>query len=295
MTADRRVAGVRAFMTRGLTVLVYHEVTDRPSEFQRLSAGYVTSGVFERQMLWLRERFAPISPSDLPQLGGRGPLPTNAALVTFDDAWKGVVRTGLPILASLGIPALWFLNMGTVDGTPDLSAVRRFERMRRPDGRSRLDGRLDIGSAAAVLAHVEATYRDDASFLQFQGPTASRQDLTAAVGSDASVWLGSHLLHHWDLTRSTPELFLESARANAAALAEYPNILPAFATPYGTGAYTELAAETGAKLAFTARGAQNRHPDGRVLDRLQLEPEPSGPADWWWAAHRRRLLGSWAS
>ena len=97
---------------------VYHEVTDTPSEFQRLSQGFTTPDELGRHMDWISSRFEFIAPVDLPQLGAGGPLPERAALITFDDAWAGTFRKGLPILASRGIPALCFINMATVHRRP---------------------------------------------------------------------------------------------------------------------------------------------------------------------------------
>src|SRR5581483_1023805 len=111
-------------------------------------------------------------------------------LVTFDDAWAGVFRTAVPILESLGVPAVCFLNMATVAGAPDLAAVRRYERLRSPDGRSRLDRDLDAETAVALIGQIEDTYGSDDEFLRFQGATALEDDLLRTSGH--GVWLGSH-------------------------------------------------------------------------------------------------------
>lgn len=290
--ADRYVPRLRASLTQGLTVFFFHEITDRPSEFQRLTAGYTTPDVFRKQITWIGERFEFVAPASLSQLGGSGELPGRAALITFDDAWAGVFRTGLPILTALGVPSLCFLNMGTVEGMPDLSAVRRYERSRPPAGGPRLMRPVTAAEADALLDDIAADYRADEDFKSFQGPTATHADL-ANGAEHGTAWFGSHLYHHWDLHQIDDDLFFSSVRANAEALSAFSNSLPALATPYGHQVARlsgVLAAEFGVPLAFVATGAQNRNPRAAVLDRLALQPEPSGPADWWYSTHRRRLF-----
>jgi peptidoglycan/xylan/chitin deacetylase (PgdA/CDA1 family) len=295
--AERYLPSLRSFLTRGLTVFVFHEVTDTPSAFQSASRGYVTTLAFRDQIQWIGDRFDVIAPTDLPQLGDRGELPQHAALIAFDDAWAGVFRTGLPILASLGIPAVCFLNMATVDGMPDLSAVRRYERMTSPAGRQRLDRRLDANHAPRVLAEIRKAYGHDPAFASYQGPTATHEDLARAASNGSPVWFGSHLFHHWDVSNIETDLLTASVLANAHALSVYNNSLPAMATPYGrtVAGLSGLSLQLGISLVFVGTGAQNWRGSGTVLDRLSLAPEPSGPRDWWYGTHRRRLLGNYAS
>ena len=230
---DDHSLSFRAHLCRGLTVFVFHEVTATPSEFQRVSQGYVSPEVFRKQIDWIGERFDFVAPTALPRLGGRGRLSPRAALITFDDAWAGVFRVALPMLGSLDIPALCFLNMATVGGTPDLSAVRRYERLHAPPAGSRLDRRLDASDADAVLQEISAVYDDDDDYARFQGPTATSDDLDAIHTRWNTVWFGSHLFHHWDIHRISRDLLARSERANAHALAPYGNSLPALSIPYG--------------------------------------------------------------
>ncbi len=294
--ADEHIAGVKPALTRGLTVFVFHEITDTPSAFQRLSAGFVSTEAFRREIEWIGERFVFIAPSEIPALGGRAPLPSRAALITFDDAWAGVFEVGREILRANRVPALCFVNMATVDGTPDLSAVRRYERLTLPGATSRLDQRLDSASAARVLAEINEAYRDDHRFRAFQGPTATEHALAAAV-EGGLTWLGSHLFHHWNLNSITLDVFKHSQLANERALARCDRVLPTLATPYGLTdrAAIDCAFELGVELVFVATGRQNRDPLARVLDRVEIEPNSYDRREWWYSTHRRRVLGRLAS
>jgi peptidoglycan/xylan/chitin deacetylase (PgdA/CDA1 family) len=297
--AERVLPAWRAALTRGLTVFVFHDVTASPSAFQRAGNSYTSPECFEHQIAWIAERFTLVVPSRLRLLGGSGGLPSNAAMITFDDAWAGVFRTAIPILRARDIPALCFLNMGTIAGDPDLAAVRRYERARAPEEKPTLAGHLDLAAGARAVAEVADRYGSDPAFREYEGTIATEGDL-AQVAHGGDVWFGSHLYHHWDLATISDDLYEDSLRRNLDALARYANSLPAFATPYGSAddhradAFA-LPLRTGARMVFTGTGNQNRDPDSAILDRVWFTPEPTTRKDWWYATHRRRIIGSYAS
>jgi hypothetical protein len=284
------VPACRASLTRGLTVFIFHDVTSSPSLHQRAGASYTPVDVFKRQLAWIKSRFAVVPPTALPQLGGDAPLPPNAALITFDDAWAGVFRTAIPLLRAAGVTPLCFLNMGTIEGDPDLAAVRRYEAVHPPGDRAPLGEPVGVADADALLSDLRTRYGDDPAFQAFQGPTATADDL-AAVVRDASF--GSHLRHHWDLRRISEELYERSFRENAERLSRYPNTLPAFATPHGAAGddVVGVPLRNGARVVFVGTGAQNRGIDGARLDRVTLPGDGGVATDWWYATHRRRLVG----
>jgi peptidoglycan/xylan/chitin deacetylase (PgdA/CDA1 family) len=277
---------LRSRLTRGLTVFVFHDVTATPSAFQQEGRSSTSPEVFERQIDWIAERFDLIAPTALRRLGGSGELPRNAAMITFDDSWAGVFRLALPMLAERGIPALCFVNMGTVAGDPDLAAVSRYEHEWRAP--------LDLESGGAAIEAICERYANDPGFRDYQGETATHDDLlhSRQLGT---AWLGSHLYHHWDVPAIASDLYEDSFRRNTAALARYENALPVFATPRGYAGDAHVDAfevpfRCGAKIVFVAQGGQNRSADSNVLDRVWFPPEPSTSREWWYATHRRRVL-----
>jgi peptidoglycan/xylan/chitin deacetylase (PgdA/CDA1 family) len=292
--ADERVPGFRAYLTRGLSVFIFHDITSRPSRFQCAGRTFTTPDTFRRQIAWIGDRFDIVSPQRLRRLGGNGALPRRAAMITFDDSWAGVFRRGLPILREQDIPSVCFLNMGTVAGDPDLAAVRRYEGRSPSDARSSAAGPIDRRAAAHLLAYVRSRYGADAEFRAYQGATATYEDLTNAAAK-GNVWFGSHLYHHWEVRAVAADVYEESFRENASALAEFSNTVPAFAVPRGYRGDIAVPARLGARVVFTGTGSQNRTGDQFVLDRIIFPPEPSHPREWWYAAHRRRILGRLAS
>jgi peptidoglycan/xylan/chitin deacetylase (PgdA/CDA1 family) len=283
---------VGSYLRRGLTVFVFHEVTEQPSEFQRRASVYTPPAVFERQIRWIGRRFDVISPTQLGRLGGTGPVPANAALITFDDTWAGTFRTAVPLLETLGLPALCFVNTATAGGAPDLAAVRLYEGLHPPEGGPRLERSIESSTAEAVLDEVTERYQANPEFAEFQGATATAEDLRRAARSGL-VWFGLHLHHHWDLGLVDAELAGHSLRLNREAVGSYGNALPAFAPPYGrvVAWLDRVCADAGVQQTFLAAGGQNDSADGSPVNRIVLPAGRGVSAELWFVTHRRRLFG----
>ena len=67
-----------------LTVFCYHDVTDTPSDFSRENALNVPPDAFNFQIEYIKKNFNLIEPKQLLEQS----IPSNAALVTFDDGFK---------------------------------------------------------------------------------------------------------------------------------------------------------------------------------------------------------------
>lgn len=283
---------MRRHLTRGLTIFIFHEVTDRPSPFQRLSNIWLSLEAFQAQIDWITRRFHVVAPTDLSQFGGSGRLPDNAALLTFDDSWDGIFRSAVPLLRSRSLPSLCFVNMATVEGEPDLAAAFSYE-----DAWPQIP--LTLAAGEKLTADVHTRLGPDRAFRSYQGPTASPDDLDTAA-SKGYVWFGSHLYHHWDIRTITDELYADALARNDKALRRYPNRLPVMATPHGYAGQdgrdiASIPRAMGLTLMMTGTGNQNPDAGRPVLDRLFLPTDSKRPMAWWYATHRRRVVGQQAS
>jgi peptidoglycan/xylan/chitin deacetylase (PgdA/CDA1 family) len=100
---------VRRVMGRdvGPTILMYHRIAH--SEFDPWGIA-VEPTRFEQQMTKCKRRRTVLSLMEFVHLHARGALPRSAIAITFDDGYACNANVAAPLLASLGIPATFFIT-----------------------------------------------------------------------------------------------------------------------------------------------------------------------------------------
>ncbi len=96
----------------GLSILLYHRVTEVPSDPWALS---VTPDHFAGHLEILREYTRPISLQQLSQGLREGNLPDCSVVVTFDDGYADNLLNAKPLLERYDVPATVFLATGLVE------------------------------------------------------------------------------------------------------------------------------------------------------------------------------------
>jgi peptidoglycan/xylan/chitin deacetylase (PgdA/CDA1 family) len=217
-----------------LRILTYHAVPDRAA--------------FEAQAAWLARHYSPIGQDAVLAAFDGAPLPPRAAWVTFDDGDPSVVRTGLPVLRSNGIPATMFVCPGLIEsGEPSWwTVVERTDletlAARIPAPVASMDDALDY------LKSVEDRVRRE--FVSELPRATERDEQLSAIELqrwlDAGFAIGNHTWDHPCLNRCTEDGQRDQvARADAWLRALDPEWLPVFAYPNGNSTPTvedELAA-----------------------------------------------------
>jgi peptidoglycan/xylan/chitin deacetylase (PgdA/CDA1 family) len=286
----------------GLTVLLFHDVTDQPSEFQRLTRSWTSIDLFERQLDWIEHHFAVLPP---PALRDEGPSVADRprALVTFDDSWAGVFTNAAPRLARRGLSALAFVNMSTVEGAPDLAAVELFERRRHSgagEGREGVPrpivaGVTGLDGVTALIEDATRQFGSHEEYQAFQGVTATPALLERSA--EDGLYLGSHLYCHVTASATTDQGFRENYLQNHARLLSHDNYLTMLAFPGGARiedyaeGHVRSARELGAERAFSADGFTNRS-ESFLLDRVGMPTFSEHPKDWWYFVHRKGIKRS---
>jgi peptidoglycan/xylan/chitin deacetylase (PgdA/CDA1 family)/glycosyltransferase involved in cell wall biosynthesis len=116
----RGARAARAEMSTGRAlVLAYHAIGDLGDDPLREYA--VSAAAFAEQLDDLRRRGWTFIDLErlLRALRGEEPLPERAVLVTFDDAYKDLLDSGLEVLEARGVPAVVFAVAGSIGGTND--------------------------------------------------------------------------------------------------------------------------------------------------------------------------------
>lgn len=109
MTQDRSAS-------RRYPILAYHGVASFPGEgIENFSGKHVNADEFERHISFMREKMNPIRLREMADVLSAGrPLPQGSVAVTFDDSYKNIRDTALPILKKYGIPATFFISTGFI-------------------------------------------------------------------------------------------------------------------------------------------------------------------------------------
>ncbi len=99
-----------------LSVVTYHHVAeDTPGYRYDPGVADATPAQFRRQMELVAKYCTPVGIGEVCRALEGAPLPKNPILITFDDGYKSCRETALPILESLGIPAVFFIATGFVN------------------------------------------------------------------------------------------------------------------------------------------------------------------------------------
>jgi len=205
-----RLAAVR--LPVDVPVLCYHRVlpadhSDCVSAFQRRRGTVVDLAVFKQQVDDLVRHFKPVSMREyLAWLDGGTELPTNACLVTFDDAYRDFVDVALPLLAERRIPSVLFSTMCAATGAGLLPVDSLYSALAiaHEAGRITADECIDWTSGSRKRAFIRATAEEQdrlmaAANLQPSGVSTKDLYLTESdlIGLPADlVQLGGHGVSH---------------------------------------------------------------------------------------------------
>ena len=111
VSASRGLVRARRVLPNGLQVVLYHHLTDHPTNLVDKLGVSISPALFEAHLRRLARDYEVV---DLDQvLTGR--LPRRALLITFDDGYRSVADVALPILAQLGLPSVFFVSSAYVE------------------------------------------------------------------------------------------------------------------------------------------------------------------------------------
>ena len=238
------LGGVDGLGRRGragdVLVLAYHNVVpdgERPAGELSL---HLPQRHFARQLELLARTHEIVSLPDIlraPPSGGRP-----RAVITFDDAYRGAVTSGVAEVVARGIPATIFVAPGFLPGRPfwwDVLASERggvLPRTMRQAALDRCGGRH--GAVCAAMGG------ETAIELPSHAAAADLDSLRAA-SEGPGITFGSHTWGHPNLARVPRDaLRAELARPLAWLRERFPNVIPWLSYPYGiTSPAVEIEAE----------------------------------------------------
>lgn len=271
---------------RGSTVVfLYHEVSDNPSQFNRMFGLNVTPSIFSKQLDLIGEYFHFIDPNQLLH----GEYPTPAALVTFDDGDLSYFREALPILRKKRVPSVMFLNMGPIKGEVCWSGLVTFLQHFEVDFCEQKHPREDDFvrfTELEISGYLNSTDRD--SLLErvrsFRGAIATGEDIEA-VSEEPLVYLGNHLYNHYNAVTLSRERLREEYWKNQRMIDSHRRGTKLFSYPFGqpetcyTRETTRLILEEGARVVFSAYPLPNFTLGGMFYHRVAMTERVRSQAD----------------
>jgi peptidoglycan/xylan/chitin deacetylase (PgdA/CDA1 family) len=89
----------------GVSILIYHHIDD-----QGQGGDTISSSLFKKDLEYLKkEGFSFVSYQQFKKFLAGDPIPDNAVLVTFDDAYESYYKQAYPILKSMSVPSVQFV------------------------------------------------------------------------------------------------------------------------------------------------------------------------------------------
>jgi peptidoglycan/xylan/chitin deacetylase (PgdA/CDA1 family) len=95
--------------------MVFHNIAEKESPFTAGIGVNASPQEFEATLLFVNKYYSPVSLQEILENTNGRKLPSNALLLTFDDAYASVAEIAAPLCKQLNIPAVFFVNAAFVD------------------------------------------------------------------------------------------------------------------------------------------------------------------------------------
>ena len=282
------------FIKNALTVFLYHDISDNPSEFSRTYNLNVPPEVFEYKITFIKNNFNIINPDELLELR----IPPKAALITFDDGLKSFFKNAVPILERHEVPVIIFLNMEPIMGKVFWSGLITYLCEKRGDFVRFLREKSSLPPSSADL-YLQCSREITESYLEgsdnqfqdevneFVGEFATEEDLEQAARKQNVFW-GNHLFNHYVPILMSDEALVKSYLENQDALKKYPNYRDIFSFPFGqpntcfTDDQVKLLLQNKAKKVFSGYPTINLDVTSSYLHRIPLSSYHTSSARMWY-------------
>lgn len=270
----------RAFGRGG--ILAYHGVGERP----HTPAMHVAPERLRSQLEFVQAHYTVVPLRELIERWRAGRGTDGLVAITFDDAYVGVARHALPLLAALDLPATIFVTSAhaavgaeywwdTVERARLAAAPERWfahlKSVGLPESIGHAAGAMD-GLRTRVLADFAGRWPGSLVPSTDADWRSLRFDEMTSLAADARVEFGVHTLSHPSLPALAYGDQVKEMRDNFHSLAQrLPRVLPIVAYPYGLYDRTTIRAarEAGMSSGVTMEGrAPGARPELFTLPRV---------------------------
>jgi len=227
------------FQKKKISIFLFHEVTDYPSEYQKLDKIFHTKNQFVEIIEWINKNFKIINMNDIDKINDEENK--NFAAITFDDGFKGNFDFAIPYLIKEKIHSTHFINMKPIlNDMPNIVATCIYLR-KYIDEFETFEKKLKIKELSYLNINPEIYQKfikeikkqiDFKKILQFQGKLANLKDLRN-FSDNNYVTYANHLFDHWNSTALKVDDFSLNVNLNIDHLKKFKNFKNYFAFPHG--------------------------------------------------------------
>jgi len=293
---------LKASLREGITIFTFHEISDSPSEFNQEFGLSVSLDQFKMQVKWINDNFNIINPKLL--LSENPKFPENAALLTFDDGFKGAFDNGFPILRDLNIPVIMFLNMKPIlTKKPMISALVSYlakyeDRFNDFLSDNDLDPPyfLNINPKLLNIFLKENELIDMEEINIYQGELATIDDLEKWE-KEKTVFFANHFYDHWNALVLTPDELRFHYNENKNELKKYRSHLDFVAFTNGkpntcfNSESIKILKDQGVEKLFSSVNGINRRSNNKIMGRISINNNDiSGHHLWFRLGQANRFL-----
>jgi peptidoglycan/xylan/chitin deacetylase (PgdA/CDA1 family) len=180
-------------------ILSYHNIVDDPAQAYGDGSLHLPLPAFRAQMDELRRHYLIV-----PLASMRTPPTREDRLrvaITFDDAYAGAVRHGLPVLAELGLPATMFVAPGRLGGQAFWWDALEGTHGDGPTTQFRTEVLANLGGDDARARASAERFGLSVREVPPDSLTATEVELRHALVANRHLTLGSHSWNHPSLPR----------------------------------------------------------------------------------------------
>lgn len=269
--------GASAILRRlgsGATVFCFHNVVPDEHVGRGDSSLHMPVGHFASIVTWIGSTYRVVPLSELAERLRAGRSVRGLAALTSDDAYRGFIDHGLPVLGGLDLPATLFV-VPTAAEKPTAFWWDRLASVGRLSDETRaVHLSTHRGSAQEILDTLPERATAEAPAVPRPMLPAAWSDIQEALTSHRLVEIGSHTLTHRNLTRlSVTEMAHEMDDSRNAISERLGMEVSAISYPYGLHdeTVTNAARRSGYLAGYTlAAGSASPSQDPLATPRLNV-------------------------
>ena len=263
-------------------VFLYHEVTNKPCSSAKENNSYITKEIFEKQILWIKQRYEILDPEELANKFFYSKTKKPLGLITFDDGSESIFRNAAPILRKYNIKALLFLNTEPMEGgyfvaglvSYFLSKNKKFKNKVLKENINKKDPFLRFKKSDIDKLIYEVKENElNKKLMLYSGKFGTYEN--ARNNKDVFTY-GNHLYNHYNAAMLTPKQLSTQFNKNAKSLKKINGRFDLFAYPYGQRESCfnkdtdKFMIQNKVKKVFYNCGGLNKNLNSHFIDRIAL-------------------------